>query len=83
MSIGIDGLLSYVPGRLDQVTKDSLVGFWNMVRACEEIGLTTWEELEPIERAVTECLDQDPPDLARAVSLTYKAHILIAGLEDL
>jgi hypothetical protein len=57
--------------------------FWNRLRVCEEIGRTSWEELEPLEREVTECLSREPPDIDRADSLTAKAMLLIVGRYEL
>jgi hypothetical protein len=54
-----------------------VIDFWNQLRISDETGMTTWEELAPLERAVTDCLARS--DLAEAESLTAKAMHLIAG----
>jgi hypothetical protein len=59
-----------------------LVEFWNQVRSCDEQGQTSWETLEMLEREVTECLAQQPPDIDRAQSVTAKAMLLITGQYD-
>ena len=51
----------------------SIVEFWNVIRVCEELGETTWEELEPLERRTTECLHQVPPDIVGARNATAEA----------
>lgn len=83
MTMRIDGLSPYLTVRAVHISKEDLIAFWNELRATDDIGETTWEVLEPIEREVTECLDRAPSDIGRAVSLTYKAHLLIAGLVEL
>lgn len=50
-----------------------IVEFWNGIRVCEELGETTWEELEPLERRTTECLHKVPPDIVGARNATAKA----------
>ena len=52
--------------------------FWSQLRVCDELDATTWRALEPIERQVTECLDQRHRDVARAASLTALAMLIIA-----
>jgi hypothetical protein len=69
--------------RLDEFRIRRIVEFWNYLRACDETGETSWETLEPLERAVTECLSRDPPDIDAADSLTAKAFFLIVGQGDL
>ena len=56
-----------------------IVDFWNELRTCGDPGETTWEVLEPLERQATECLDDDPPDIRGAESITAYAALLIAG----
>ena len=60
-----------------------LVEFWNGLRVCEELGGTSWEELEPLERQTADCLSRDPPDFGGADSATAKAFLLIAGEREL
>jgi hypothetical protein len=78
-----NGLSPYADVLAEQVLWDAIIAFWNEIRVTEDTGVTTWETLEPLERLVTECRNQDPPDLGRAMSLTRKAQLLIAGLDDL
>ncbi len=54
--------------------------FWNSIRM-DELDATIWEVLEPIERQVTECLDQSPPRIAAAESLTAQALVVLDGYE--
>jgi hypothetical protein len=60
-----------------------LIEFWNQVRVCEELGAASWGVLEPLERAVTEALLQEPPDIVRARSLTAQAFCYISGTDVL
>ena len=74
------------PGESDaqQVPRIRLiVDVWNELRVCEELGETTWETLEPLERQVTEALHHDPPDITSADRLTAQALALIAGCTNL
>ncbi len=50
-----------------------IVEFWNELRVCDELGATNWGVLEPLERRVTEALNQKPQDLATADALTALA----------
>jgi len=61
----------------------TIVHFWNGLRACDDSGATTWEVLDSLEKKVTECMYHDPPDMQGAESLTAKAALLIAGNRDL
>jgi len=54
-----------------------LVDFWNQLRISDDTGMSSWEELGPLERSVTDCLARS--DLAEAESMTAKAMLLIAG----
>ena len=83
MSTRISGLSRYASLHADHVLPDDIVSFWNEIRTTEEIGVTTWDVIEELERQVTDCLVMVPPDIGKAVSLTFKAKILIAGLNDL
>jgi hypothetical protein len=83
MTTRIDGLSPLCSLRADQVSWDAIVAFWNEIRTSEDIGVATWEDLEALEREVTECRNQEPPDLGRAVSLTFRAQLAIAGLDEL
>jgi hypothetical protein len=60
-----------------------LIEFWNELRTCGDSGATTWEVLESLERQVTECLDDCPPDIGRAESVTALAALLMMGQGDL
>jgi hypothetical protein len=57
-----------------------IVDFWNQLRISDDTGMTTWDELVPLERKVVECLARS--DLAQAESHTAKAMHLIAGHFD-
>jgi hypothetical protein len=63
--------------------RQQLIEFWNELRTCGNSGATTWEVLESLERQVTECLDQYPPDIGAAESLTALAALLMTGQGDL
>lgn len=54
-----------------------IIDFWSQLRISDDTGMTTWEELGPLERAVTDSLARS--DLAKAESLTAQAMLLIAG----
>jgi len=55
-----------------------IVEFWNRLRTCDdELGETSWEELEPYERLVTECLYGPARDLNGARLATVKAMMLL------
>ena len=56
-----------------------LVEFWNQLRIIDQLGATLLEALEPLERQVTDCLYQEPPDIGRAESLTALALRVLAG----
>ena len=58
-----------------------IVDFWNGLRVVEQLGATSWDVLEPLERRVTEALAEIPPDLEeadRATMLAF-AHISCAS----
>jgi hypothetical protein len=55
---------------------------WSEIRISGYTGATDWVVLEEIERAVTNAMNQDPPDVDRAESLTFRALHLIAGNID-
>jgi len=77
------GLLPHVVANADEYLKKRINTFWNELRITDDIGVTSWEVLRPIEREVTECLNKQVPDVSRAMSLTYRAYLLIAGLVDI
>jgi hypothetical protein len=60
-----------------------VVDWWNALRICGDSGAATWEEIERLEREVTDCLAKQSPDVNRAESLTAYAMLLIAGCSDL
>jgi hypothetical protein len=53
--------------------------FWSALRVSDELGAANWTVLEPLERQVTEALSHNPPNLAKAESLTAEAMLLITG----
>jgi hypothetical protein len=59
-----------------------IIDFWNWLRTCGDPGATTWEVLEPLERQVTEYLDDVPPNMGGAESTTALAALFIAGCEN-
>lgn len=63
--------------------RPKIIEFWSALHICEDPGETTWEVLDPLERQVTEYLDNDPPNIQMAVSLTAKAALLIDGCSNL
>ncbi len=77
------GLPPHAPVDADESEIENLNQFWNEVNETCDTGATTWEVLVGIYQQYTECLQQSPPDLARAHSLTAKAFHLIAGNEYL
>ncbi len=60
-----------------------IVDWWNDLRVCDDSGATTWEELDGLEREVTDCLAKKPPDVNRVEALTAYAMLLIAGCTEL
>ena len=60
-----------------------IVEFWNQLRISEELGATTWDVLEPLERIVTEALAKRRLDLDEAEAATAKAFFYISGQENL
>jgi len=56
-----------------------IVDTWNLLRTCDELGGTSWEELEPLERRATECLSCKPPDILGARRATIDALDLLEG----
>ena len=81
-SSDVVGLSASVSKRPDGIRSQQLAEFWSRLRVSEELGATTWDVLEPLEREVTEALDQDPPDFIRADSATAKAFCLISGVNE-
>ncbi len=59
---------------------EAIADFWHQLHVSDQTGMTTWEELVPLERQVVECLARS--DLAMAESFTAKAMHLIAGFSD-
>lgn len=57
--------------------------WWNRLAVCGDSGGTTWEVLDELGTAVTDCLHHAPPELERAESLTAKAILLMAGCKEL
>lgn len=60
-----------------------LASVWNELDVHGESGATTLEVLESLRLQVTDCLAGEPPDIARAESITAYAFLLIAGGGDL
>lgn len=58
-----------------------ITDFWNQLRVEDEPGATTWGVLEPLEREVTEAMQQNPPDIRRAQAVTADAMFRISGIE--
>lgn len=56
---------------------EAIAEFWNQLRISDDVGMTTWEDLAPLERQVTECILGG--DFAKAESLTAEAMHLIVG----
>ena len=56
-----------------------IADFWNAVRVCEETGSSSRESLATLERVVSDCLYQKPPNIVRAEAVTAQALCLIAG----
>jgi hypothetical protein len=82
MNCRIDGL-PYASAHADEPSESWITAAWNEIRVTDDIGVADWEEIEVLERDVTDCMVQKPPDIERAYSLTAKAFLLIAGLNDL
>jgi hypothetical protein len=55
---------------------------WSEIHISGYTGATAWVVLEEIERGVTDAMNQDPPDIDRAESLTFRALHLITGNID-
>ena len=64
--------------RLDQIK-----WFWQCLRAGENSGETTWEELENLQTEVANALAQNPSDVSQAETLTAYALLLMTGAHDL
>jgi hypothetical protein len=62
---------------------ERVISFWNDLRVSDKAGETSWEVLENLEREVSECRGQVPPDIGRAESITAKAFFLTTGQCDL
>ena len=60
-----------------------IVEFWSQLRVSEELGATTWDVLESLERIVTEALAKRRPDLDEAEAATAQALFYISGQENL
>jgi hypothetical protein len=71
--------LSSVSTTSDNIDRQLIVDWWNEFDSCGSSGAATWEGLESIRLAVTDCLASDPPDIGRAKQLTAKAFFAIAG----
>jgi len=56
-----------------------VIDFWNVFSCLPDAGGTTWGVLEEVQAQVSDCLSREPPDLARAESLTAYAALLISG----
>jgi hypothetical protein len=82
MSRRIDGL-PYAPAHTNVISESRVTAVWNEIRVTDDIGVADREVIDALEREVTDCLVQEPPDIGRAISLTAKALALIAGLNDL
>jgi hypothetical protein len=59
-----------------------IVDWWAELGADGDCGRTSWEVLDPIRDAVTDCLADDPPDLDEAEHLTARALLAIVGDDD-
>ena len=60
--------------------KAYLAEFWNLIRACDDPGGTSWDVLEPIEQEVTGLLWRGrAEDIRLASRLTAKAEYLWRG----
>lgn len=62
---------------------DWIVDFWNALRINDDPGSTNWEVLEDLERQVTDCLANAPPDVDFAERLTAQAMLLMTGQTSL
>lgn len=67
------------PDRQDAIIR-YIVECWSELRIADDPGAATWEELERIEREVTDCLSRH--DVATASSLTAYAMLLVNGSSD-
>jgi hypothetical protein len=69
------------PGGLpdQQQRLQGVIAFWNALSCREDAGETTWGVLEELQTQVAECLSAEPPDLAKAESLTAQAALLMVG----
>ena len=56
-----------------------VISFWNELRIDGNPGATVWAVLDRIEQEVADAMWQDPPDVDRAVYLTFKAVHAING----
>ena len=77
-----DGLSPDAPVDAEQAEIAEISRFWDKRSIDDETGVTTREVLDEIERQVTDCLYQRPPDIPRARSLTARALLLIAGMVE-
>jgi len=53
--------------------------FWTALYDEGDAGATTWEALDRLRDRVTTLLDERPPDLGLAESLTARAALMISG----
>jgi hypothetical protein len=83
MTARIYGLPPDAPVDVEQDRIDRIIVFWNELSVADDTGATTREVLDEIGFQVTECLNQETPDIPKAFSLTAKAFHLIAGTNDL
>jgi len=69
------------PGRKDHSNAHlaRIRAWWSDWRICGTSGASTWEKLEELERDVTECLQESPPDVRKADRLTAEAMMRISG----
>lgn len=82
MKIHGTGLSPPSSGQLGKRIQE-IIDFWSDLRVSDEVGAANLTVLETLERQVTEALNHNPPDLAKAESLTAMALHLILGNTDL
>lgn len=56
-----------------------VVDWWMALEMSGDAGASSWEVLTSLGNEVTACLCQDPPDVARAESITARAMLAIEG----
>lgn len=59
--------------------RNEIIAWWNALRTCDDPGAATWEDLDGLELAVTECLSEDCPNIEKAIHLTAHAMLLVDG----